>query len=172
MLKSIFYSILMISVLTTISCRRLGTLSIDRDLSVDFDINALAAGEAFNKSLPIPLDIIKQALNEQSTSNVQLEKLNLKSIKFSVADTSQFIFDNVESIQILLEGAEVASKTTGLQGKKLEIDAPTDQSDYKSAFLNASAFKSDIKFKAKNATKASKMYLSLKFHIEADLVLY
>ncbi len=172
MLKNISYSIAIFALFTLLGCEKLGTFTIGRDLILDIDVNAVAAGETLNKEIEIPHKGIRESLEEKGKSNkVVLDKIVIKKAVLKLPDDSAWTFADIESVEVQVEG-EIVGTYAGSSTivRKIDVTSSAQKKNLKDIFLKTDSFKTVLKMKAKKATTAERLTLTITTNIEADLL--
>jgi hypothetical protein len=172
MLKQVFYSLLALSLITFLSCdKKIALISIGRDIAIAIEVNALSAGQTFNKSVDVPSADIKEALKQKGGSNIQLEELRVEKVTVTIPDTTAWTFANIESVSISIDGNSVGTLPAGSTGKTIVFTVPATFPDLKTNIPNGTPFNVNVVMKAKNATTATKLTMAFTFNIDASLSL-
>ena len=167
MLKNSIFSLIAISVLTLFSCDKIATIIVDRGIGVEVSVNAMSAGQTFSKDTTLVTAPIKLLLKEKGGSNVVLEILRNNGATLTIPDSSPWTFADIESVEVFLEGKSIGTLPPGATGKTMTLAVPANAENLATQYKNSDTLNIKVTMKAKNATTATKLTLTVTFHIEA-----
>lgn len=167
-MKNLSYILIITTLLILSSCDKIATYITGRDLSVTVDVNALGAGEKFEKTASLSTADIKQIIKEKGSSNIRLDNLQADSAKLIIPESTPWTFADVQTAEVFLDGVSLGALPSGATGKTVKLTLPPKPLDLKEKFLNSStsAFEIKVNIVAKNAIAATKLTAVISFNME------
>lgn len=153
------------------SCEKLGTIYVNRDISVSFNLDSANANDSFTINFLVPIKQIKQSIAEKS-SNINIAKINLNGISLVLSDSFTVDFEDFENATILKDNETLGSLPKGASGDTVVFELPSTVSseNYINYYNEEKDLPLILRGKTKNDISISKLWVILSFYIEGELL--
>ncbi|MBI1306964.1 MAG: hypothetical protein GC181_10215 [Bacteroidetes bacterium] len=148
----------------------LGFIRVDRTSTFILDVNATEAGETFEIPYTVSMQALRNMVSDKSTG-IRVTDINLTKITFSIADSVNLKFEDMESAEVRGENGLIASLPPGITGKMASLLIPTSvlKDNFEHYYNDTTDVDLIFKGKARNSFPDGQLKSEIVFYIQGEL---